>query len=147
MPAHKVPLALRFWAKVEKTPTCWLWIGAKHASGYGSLWREGTYHGAHRVAYELFRGPIPVGLELDHLCRVRSCVNPEHLEIVTRRENMLRGPTLQAANAAKTVCCHGHPFTADNTRVYKGMRVCLSCRRETDQRAKARKRAARMVPP
>jgi hypothetical protein len=81
----------RFWAKVNKTETCWLWTGAKHEKGYGLLKVAGQMHRAHRFVYELLVGPIPEGLSLDHLCRVRNCVNPNHLEPVTTGENIRRG--------------------------------------------------------
>jgi hypothetical protein len=79
---------------------------------------------AHRVAYQYFVGEIPVGLEIDHVCRNRGCVNPEHLELVTRGENTKR------ANDARTHCQHGHAFTPDNTAVYNAMRYCVKCRRD-----------------
>lgn len=80
----------RFEAKINKTDSCWLWIGGKQAAGYGSFGVRGSGKLAHRVSYELHRGAIPDGLHLDHLCRVKSCVNPDHLEPVTPRENVRR---------------------------------------------------------
>jgi hypothetical protein len=77
-----------FWAKVDKTETCWLWTGAM-LNGYGKFWAGKTVF-AHRWSYERFIGPIPKGLHLDHLCRVPACVRPDHLEAVTNRENVLR---------------------------------------------------------
>lgn len=89
------PLATRFWTMVDKAGSneCWLWIGKKGSKGYGLVHvdsRSGRQQQAHRAAYELTVGPIPPGLEIDHLCRVRACVNPAHLEPVTRAENMRR---------------------------------------------------------
>jgi len=82
------------------------------------------------VAYELECGPIPDGLVLDHLCRVRACVRPGHLEAVTQRVNLLRGRTIQAANAAKTHCLRGHRFDSENTYVTSlGQRRCITCKR------------------
>ncbi len=103
----------RFWARVNVHPDgCWLWTGGiKGGTGYGSFDGESV----HRVAYELLRGPIPRGLEIDHLCRVRRCVNPGHLEPVTHRENGLRGVGVAAKHARKTHCLHGHEFTEANT--------------------------------
>ena len=103
----------RFWAKVNKTDSCWLWT-AKTTFGYGYFQINYKYHRAHRVAYQILVGEIPEGLVLDHLCRVRNCVNPEHLEPVTRHENNRRGihPPL------KTHCKYGHEFTPENTRTY-----------------------------
>lgn len=89
----------------------------------------------HRLAWELWRGPIPVGLTIDHLCRNPACANPRHLEPVTVRENTLRGDTIPARNAAKTHCIHGHEFTEENTRIDSmGKRVCRACVREKSRR-------------
>ncbi|MBO0885095.1 MAG: HNH endonuclease [Mycobacterium sp.] len=90
-------------------------------------------HPAHRIAYTWLVGPIPEGFDLDHLCRVRSCVNPAHLEPVPRRTNLLRGRTIPAANAAKTHCPHGHPYDDTNTVRNKTGRLCLACRRARDK--------------
>ncbi len=79
--------------------------------------------------YEWFTGPIPAGMEIDHLCRNRACAAPAHLEAVTHHENLLRDETLTAANAAKTHCKRGHLFDEANTMVYRGSRFCLTCRR------------------
>lgn len=119
---------LRFWAKVSVTDDCWLWIGAISSTGYGNFWLSGRYISAHRASYEYAVGPIPDGLHIDHLCRVRQCVNPSHLEPVTQRENTLRGETLPAANARKTHCLRDHPFTPENTYVSSAGRSCLTCR-------------------
>ena len=125
----------RFWAKVQKTETCWLWTGGKSLDGYG-IFRPS--HGprsfrAHRFAYELLIGPIAVGLTLDHLCRVRRCVNPAHLEPVTDRVNILRGISPSAQAARKTHCPQGHPYDLFNThRNRQNGRVCLECRRLRD---------------
>ncbi len=128
------PTTERFWSKVEFTETCWLWTGGiSHHSktgcgGYGCF--DKTY--AHRYSYEFCVGPIPSDLEIDHLCRVHRCVNPDHLEVVTRRENQRRGNTLTAHNLAKTHCAHGHRFDEDNTyiRPDTGNRQCKQCGRE-----------------
>lgn len=85
------PSIERFIPKVQKTDNCWLWIGAQDGHGYGVFRYNGTSHKAYRVSYELFNGPIPEKLQLDHLCRNRICVNPDHLEIVTQKENIRRG--------------------------------------------------------
>ena len=105
-------LTTRFWSKVHKTDGCWLWLGAKGSAGYGNFLmpNKPTKALAHRVAYELLVGPIPDGLTIDHLCRVRACVRPDHMEPVTRGENTLRGDTLTAKNKAKTACPKGHPY-------------------------------------
>jgi hypothetical protein len=77
----------RFWARVDKEPTCWLWRGSQSAAGYGQVGHDRKILYAHRLAYEMFRGPIPEGMEIDHLCRTHNCVNPDHLELVNRQTN------------------------------------------------------------
>ncbi len=124
----------RFHAKWMPEPNtgCWLWLGALTAGGYGCFYVDKHYRStAHRVSYELFVGPIPAGLQIDHLCRVRGCVNPDHLEPVTCRENLMRGPTtLNALNVAKTHCPKGHPLSGGNLKTNRhGHRDCGECRR------------------
>ena len=110
---------------------CWLWEGNCNPKGYGRFLDGRKTRMAHRFVYELRKGPIPAGLQLDHLCRVRCCVNPDHLEPVTRRENIIRGISFSAANAAKTSCPYGHPYTPDNIKKCRTQkRNCLICRRE-----------------
>jgi hypothetical protein len=119
----------RFWEKVKITGGCWLWT-ARTRTGYGLFHWERKTVAAHRLAYEMLVAPIPEGLEIDHLCRVRRCVNPAHLEPVTCRENTLRGHTVPAANIAKTHCPQGHPYDEENTYVAKrGDRHCRKCQR------------------
>ena len=109
---------------------CWLWIGTKDGSGYGLLYINGHLVKAHRFAYELLVGSIPEGLTIDHLCRNRACVNPDHLEPVTMRTNLLRGNGWAAQNARKAHCPQGHPFDEQNTYYDpKGGRRCRVCRR------------------
>ena len=87
----------------------------------------GKHFLAHRMIYELLVGPIPDGLEIDHLCRNRGCVNPGHMEPVTHRENLMRGDTVAAANPAKTHCIRGHPYDDENTYRYGSHRYCRAC--------------------
>lgn len=126
----RYPLLERFWSKVEKTDYCWEWKAAKTPKGYGQFNIDKVVLRAHRVAYELVVGPIPDGLTIDHLCRNPSCVNPDHLEPVTNRENTLRGSNFIAQHAKKTHCPHGHEYTEENTyRKPRGGRECLTCKR------------------
>lgn len=135
----KLTTEARFWAKVEKTDTCWLWTAHMARDGYGQFWAGKKLVRAHRYAYELLIGPIPKGLTLDHLCRIRHCVNPADLEPVTHRENILRGEGWSGLKARQTECIHGHPFDEANTyrRPTTG-RQCRACNRKsvTDMRAR-----------
>lgn len=88
---YGMPEAERFWAKVDKSGDCWIYTGSKSTNGYGTVRFNGGYGLAHRIAFTLTKGAIPDGLDLDHLCRTRACVNPSHLEPVTRKENARRG--------------------------------------------------------
>jgi hypothetical protein len=127
----KPTLLERISAKIEPDPDtgCWIWTAAKNQYGYGVVGIETGKTGlAHRVAYRLMVGDIPEGLDLDHLCRTRACIRPEHLEPVTRRTNLLRGDTATARNAAKTHCPSGHPYSGTNLIVQRsGSRMCRAC--------------------
>lgn len=121
------------WIELIPFHSCWEWMGALNHSGYGRLSVKNRVLRAHRVVYELLRGPIPTGFTLDHLCRNRSCVNPAHLEPVSIGENVMRVRTIPAANAARVECYRGHPFTAENTIVRTRpsgatYRTCRRCR-------------------
>ena|SRR5215831_2236795 len=116
-----------FWSLVDKTGDCWLWTGYVDRGGYGRYGRHGY---SHRIAYEELVAQIPPGLVIDHLCRVRHCVNPTHMEPVTDRVNVVeRGTGLAAQRAVQTHCIHGHEFTPENTRVHShsGTRYCRIC--------------------
>lgn len=112
---------------------CWIWMGPRNRYGNGVQYGNTRYQrrgiGAHRLAWILFRGPIPEGMQIDHLCRVTRCVNPLHLEPVTQRENIMRSPVaIAAVNARKTHCKRGHEFTPENTIVHcGGKRACRTC--------------------
>ena len=129
----------RFWEKVEKTDTCWLWLGALGHFGHGTFKVEGKTVKAHRYAYELLIGSIPDGLVLDHVCQIPPCVNPDHLEPVTQRENVQRGSTPPANNARKELCLNGHVFSTENTRFDPKTkhRICRTCARETMREIRA----------
>lgn len=142
----------RFFHYTKITDTCWKWTGTHSEYGYGLL-PEGTAdtRQAHRYAYTLFKGPIPEGLGLDHLCHTndaacpggvtcehRSCVNPDHLEPIANTDNVMRGRGFAPRHAAQTHCVNGHEFTPENTRIRsrrQGGRECKTCNRD-----RARKR-------
>lgn|SRR5574341_1055856 len=125
---------------------CWEWVGS--GDRYGS-WRgpNGKSAGAHRILFERAYGPIPSGLQIDHLCRNTKCVRPDHMEAVTPRVNTLRSSGIPAINAARTVCQRGHPFNDENTYREPGTayRQCQVCRRAAHQRRKARGRPKRKL--
>ena len=123
----------RFWSKVDRTGACWTWQACKMANGYGrfSMGRGNVYL-AHRFAYTVTKGEIPAGLQLDHLCRNRSCVNPDHLEAVPGAVNTRRG-----GESLKTRCPRGHRYD----RFVAGTRRCRKCDNETSRRYHARTKA------
>lgn len=126
----------RFLAKLMVGDGCWLWFAARTPAGYGVMRVGGVPSYAHRLAYEWFVGPIPKGLHIDHLCRVRNCVRPDHLEAVTAAENRARG-LLGDLGSPITHCKWGHPFSEDNTRIGgDGYRYCRACgtRRSAERR-------------
>ena len=139
-----VPAIDRFRMKYDIADNgCWIWKGATTGkSGYGAFY-AGQRITAHRFAYETFIGPVPEGLDVDHLCRNRLCVNPDHLEPVTRRENVVRGVSPNAANAAKTHCIRGHPLTRENCYASKWPRnrECKECARLASKAKTAKRRA------
>ena len=109
---------------------CIIWTGANNGRGYGIRYFDGANHLAHRLAWTLANGPIPDGLTIDHLCRVRACVNPDHLEPTTYRENNLRGTSLSAQQSRRTHCPRGHALSGDNLVVASlraGKRTCRTC--------------------
>lgn len=137
---------MRFWAKVDRNgpvservgTRCWLWTAAVH-QGYGRFRLGGANLRAHVVAYELLVGPVPAGLEIDHLCRVRNCVNPAHMEPVSHGENVRRGNIDRAID--RLTCRRGHPFSGGNLTIRRsdGARICKACGRDKTRRYRARK--------
>lgn len=143
----------RFKSKLVCSDGCWSWAGSHFkATGYtifnmqmsDGVWRPTV---AHRVSHEIFKGPIPDGLTIDHLCRNRGCVNPDHLEAVTQRANNLRGTSPSAMQARQTHCFRGHEFTDENTYRKPGTnkRECRICMRMRDNRRGWRRGAARLA--
>lgn len=136
---EKTPASSRIWKYIwpDLCTQCWLWIGSCKDTGYGQIHQYGKPRPAHRVVYEAVKGDIPEGMQLDHLCRVRHCVNPDHLEPVTNQENARRGDcgkVTGAQNRAKTHCPRGHEYNKKNTYVDKaGSRCCRACWREKSQ--------------
>lgn len=137
----------RFLEKVDKTGDCWLWTASTTPAGYGEFSYQCRNVYAHRWLFEQTQGPIPAGHDLDHLCRVRSCVNPAHLEPVTRRVNTARG-TNKAANAILTNhCWAGHEFTEENTQIGTGGgRRCKTCKADSQRRIREKRRVERLEP-
>lgn len=128
-------LSGRFWSKCFPEPNCgcWLWTGCLSDVGYGQIRIDYKVRGAHVVAYLALVGSYDPTLDLDHLCRTRCCVNPAHLEPVTRAVNLARG--LGTGMKEKTHCPAGHPYDAANTYVYRGRRSCRACHIEVTRRA------------
>lgn len=121
--------------KKVSTENCWLYAGNIDSRGYGLFILDRKRTLVHRIMHENFIGPIADGLEVDHLCRVRACINPDHLEAVTHQENILRGIGPPALNAQKTHCYKGHPFDEENTYRHhlkdgRIQRKCRTCGRE-----------------
>lgn len=136
---------LRFWSQVNvQNDGCWLWTSFINPNGYGQFMWEGRRISAHRFSFILHKGPIPKGLEVDHVCRVRRCVNPEHLRAVTHRENILCGDTVPARHARQTRCFRGHEFTPENTwsNPRKIERHCRTCHKLKARELRAKLKAA-----
>jgi hypothetical protein len=131
-PKPKPTFEQRFWARVAKGAPgeCWEWTGAHADTGYAQVRANGRTAYAHRISYEMHKGPIPDGLHIDHLCRNRGCVNPAHMEAVTKKENDRRGMSPLGFNYRKTHCIRGHEFDSVNTYITsRGFRMCKACNR------------------
>jgi hypothetical protein len=125
----KSTLSDRFWSKVDKSGDCWLWTGGQNRNGYGLISFDGRHEVAHRTAWRLSGRILDPSLTLDHLCRVRTCVRPDHLQQVSMRENLMRGNNFAAEYAKRDSCSRGHPYTEANTRYrVRGKYVCRECR-------------------
>lgn len=125
-------LLYRLVARVRVIGDCWVWVGAASQWGYPMVRIADKCEYVHRVMHEQAHGPVPAGYMVDHLCRNTRCINPDHLEAVTKRENTLRGTSTAAVHAKKTHCDHGHPFDAGNTYIRRdtGGRMCRTCGRQ-----------------
>ena len=132
---------------------CWIWTGAQNGLSYGVVGRSlanpiRAY--THRLAFEVCNGPIPSGLVIDHLCRVPPCFNPAHLQVVTQRENLLRGTGFTARFANQTHCINGHRFDANNTRVVRPgrsrvWRLCRECHRIGERNRRLKQKLQRLT--
>ena len=141
-----IPWQARFMTKIGHLDgsDCWMWLGALNPeTGYGYFNQEGTIRLAHQVAYELGHGPMPAGLEPDHTCVNRPCVNWDHLEAVTHRENVLRSNSPAALQARSEVCPNDHHYTPANTLIIDGNRRCAICLYAKQERRNRTKREAR----
>lgn len=148
-----------FMEKVEKVPEsgCWIWLGALTKWGYGNFTyiKNGkrSWIGAHRFSYLHFKGLIPPHTELDHLCRVTCCVNPDHLEPVSHRENTRRGYSITAKNSQKTHCKRGHPLVGNNLYIRPNIkwpaRNCKTCGKELREKRELKFKMSRVnkLPP
>jgi hypothetical protein len=120
----------RFNAKWEQAPNgCWEWTASRYRTGYGIFWFNEKRTGAHRAAYAMFVGSIPEGADIHHRCENRRCVNPEHLQALSRKEHQIETPS---SPCNRTHCPKGHPLTEGNLvlhRLRKGRRICLTCHR------------------
>lgn len=128
------PIIDRLMSRITKDECdCWLWTGPKNPGGYAAFTcttREGPKtRSVHRLMYQMLVGTIPERMDLDHLCRVRHCVNPAHLEPVTRSENLRRGMTGNHPHTRKEHCPQGHPYSGENLKVSRSRRYCRECNR------------------
>jgi hypothetical protein len=139
---RSIPPSTRFWKKVNKTSGCWLWVAFLSKGGYGRFQlRDKVPVQAHVFSYEEIIGPVPKGLQLDHLCRTRNCVNPDHLEPVTPLINVGRGMSPGAIAQRTDMCSKGHPYVEGSYKSNsQGWRVCLVCRVDCDAAYRANNR-------
>ena len=135
----------RMWDHVRtEKGGCWLWEGYVDKDGYGRMVsREHSVVVSgyvHRMAWEQYRGAIPKGMQIDHLCKIKNCVNPEHLEVTSPQVNNLRSNSMAAKYARRDACKHGHPLTGANVRKVGNTRVCQTCNRQRVAEHRARHR-------
>lgn len=129
----------RFWSKVDRSGSCWEWTSLCHKTGYGRFKLRGRMAVAHRIAYVNTVGEIDEGMELHHLCGNRRCVNPRHLQPLSKSAHAKIGPLAQD-ESEKDCCPQGHPYSSENTYVWRGSRFCRECRRRSKRQAYWQKR-------
>lgn len=142
-PKRQKPKPLEHWISPEPNTGCWIWTGGIDRYGYGQTTARGKTEGAHRASYETYVGPIPDGLQIDHLCRVRSCVNPDHLEAVTCAENVRRAR--EVVWKTKPLCARGHDDWVWFDGPSGGHRKCKTCQRKHNTEWVRANRAAKRV--
>jgi hypothetical protein len=125
---------------VDATSGCWEWKARKDKDGYGRTTIQRKTYQAHRVVFAALVGPIPEGMTIDHLCKNKACVNPDHMEVTTVKVNVLRSDNICSLNARKTHCPRGHPLSGENLYLYPaGGRGCRQCQRDHAARYKEMK--------
>ena len=131
----------RIMARSVKQGECLVWTGSTQPTGYGQAWNGNRPEQTHRIVYRHVHGEIPSGLEIDHICKNRTCVNPDHLRAVTHRENMMNSDTVMRENADKVFCKRGHELSGSNLRIdRKGGRICRKCIALHASNARARRK-------
>jgi hypothetical protein len=148
MTRTRAPIFDRLVRLSDRSGDCWLWTGARYRNGYGQMCLDGKRRSAHRVSWEAANGPVPVGLDLDHVCRVRHCINPAHLEPVTRSENMRRAlpfRTYVSPGAPRRETCMRGLHSMEEASVGPHGRYCRNCRNERQQERRRRNRASAVV--
>lgn len=131
----------RFESYFNKTDGCWVWRGSLNTHGYGQFKLHYKNIGAHRISHLLYVGEIPAGLQIDHLCRNRACVNPKHLRLLTLKENVLSGIGITAQNLKKTKCPKGHLYDKINSQ---NRRCCSTCQKEASRRSYMKKKSQKV---